>query len=147
VDQITASETSTLAARDLRVLVGRLRRKLRKQDDENDLTASQMAVLGRILQDGPASTSDLAAAEHVRPQSMAANVGALGERGMIVRHPDPTDGRRQLVSLTEAGLGFVHVSRQARDEWLARALEERYTDAERAVIIEALTLLERLTQP
>jgi DNA-binding MarR family transcriptional regulator len=142
-----ASETSTLAARDLRVLVGRLRRKLREQDDENDLTASQMAVLGRILQDGPASTSDLAAAERVRPQSMAATVGALEERGMVVRTQDPTDGRRQLVSLNADGLGFVHVSRRAREEWLARALEERYTDAERAVIVEALELLGRLTQP
>jgi hypothetical protein len=31
-----------------------------------------------------------------------------------------------------------------RDEWLAGALEERYTDAERATIIEALALLDRL---
>ena len=147
MDQTTASEQSTLAAGDLRVLVGRLRRKLREQDDENDLTASQMAVLGRVMQDGPASTSDLAAAEHVRPQSMAATVGALEERGMVVRTPDPSDGRRQLVSLNAAGLAFVHVSRQAREGWLARALEKRYTDAERAVIVEALALLERLTQP
>jgi DNA-binding MarR family transcriptional regulator len=142
-----ASETSALAARDLRVLVGRLRRRLREQDGANDLTASQMAVLGRLLQDGPASTSGLAAAEHVRPQSMAATVGSLEERGLVVRNPDPTDGRRQLMTLSESGLGFVHVSRQARDEWLARALEERYSDAERDVIVEALELLARLTQP
>ena len=142
----TTSETATRAARDLRVLVGRLRRRLREQDGANDLTASQMAVLGRLLQDGPASTSDLAAAERVRPQSMAATVGSLEERGMIVRNPDPTDGRRQLMSLSESGLDFVKISRQAREEWLARALEEQYSDAERAVIVEALGLLARLTQ-
>jgi DNA-binding MarR family transcriptional regulator len=145
--QLAASEATIQAARDLRVLVGRLRRRLREQDGANDLTASQMAVLGRLLQDGPASTSDLAAAERVRPQSMAATVGSLEERGLIVRNPDPTDGRRQLMSLSESGLGFVRISRQAREEWLARALQEQYSDAERGVIVEAVALLARLAQP
>src|ERR1700742_3906763 len=34
-----------------------------------------------------------------------------------------------------------------RDEWLARALEERFSDAERATIAAALRLLDRLVQP
>jgi DNA-binding MarR family transcriptional regulator len=143
----TVTEAAAGAATDLRVLVSRLRRRFRDLYDQEDLTASQMAVLGRLYTDGPASTSDLAAAEHVRPQSMAATLSALEEHGMITREPDPTDGRRQLISLREAGLGSVRDSRKQRDEWLARALQERYSDRERSTIIEALALLERLTQP
>ena len=143
----TVTEAAARAATDLRVLVSRLRRRFRDLYDQEDLTASQMAVLGRLYTDGPASTSDLAAAEHVRPQSMATTLLALEEHGMIKREPDPTDGRRQLISLREAGLGSVRDSRKQRDEWLARALQERYSDRERSTIIEALALLERLTQP
>ena len=135
------------AATDLRVLVSRLRRRFRDLYREDDLTASQMAVLGRLSTDGPSSTSDLAAAEHVRPQSMAATLAALDERGVIRRDPDPADGRRQLISLTDAGRATVHDSRRLRDEWLSQALQERYSDAERTTIVEALALLERLIEP
>lgn len=135
------------AATDLRVLVSRLRRRFRELYREDELTASQMAVLGRLHSDGPASTSDLAAAERVRPQSMAATLAALDERGMVGRAPDPADGRRQLISLTEAGRAMVHDSRRLRDEWLSTALQERYTDTERATIVEALALLGRLIEP
>lgn len=143
----TAGAQAATAATDLRVLVSRLRRRFRDLYREDDLTASQMAVLGRLYSDGPCSTSDLAAAEHVRPQSMAATLAALDERGVIRRDPDPADGRRQLISLTEAGRAAVHDTRRLRDEWLSRALQERYSDAERTTIVEALALLERLIDP
>ena len=141
----TTDEITLTAARDLRVLVGRLRRRLREVDDVRELTASQLAVLGRLERDGAASASDLAKAERVRPQSMAATIGVLEERGLVARRPDPDDGRRQLVALTEVARHFVSGSRRARDEWLTRALRERYSDAERATIAEALALLDRLT--
>ena len=60
---------------------------------------------------------------------------------------DPDDGRRQLVSLTAAGIDRVEGTRAAREEWLARALQDRYTDAERSTLAEGLGLLHRLTRP
>jgi hypothetical protein len=33
-----------------------------------------------------------------------------------------------------------------REEWLARAMQERYSEAERRIILDALSLLERLTE-
>jgi DNA-binding MarR family transcriptional regulator len=133
------------AARELRVLVGRLRRRLREVDDVGELTASQLAVLGRLERDGAASTSDLAKAERVRPQSMAATVATLEERGLIVRRPDPDDGRRQLIELTPAVDETVRGSRRARDEWLEQALRERFSERELATVVAALGLLERLS--
>ena len=134
------------AARDLRVLVGRLRRRLREVDDVHELTASQLAVLGRLDRDGPASASDLAKAEHVRPQSMAATIAVLDERGLIARRPDPDDGRRQLIELTAQADEAVSGSRRARDEWLERAMRERFSEEERATVVAALQILERLSE-
>ncbi len=139
------SEPAGRAARDLRVLVGRLRRRLREVDDVGELTPSQLSVLSRLDRNGAASPSDLAAAEHVRPQSMGATLAALAERGLTDRHPDPTDGRRHLVSLSALGHESIRGTRQVREEWLARALQDRFTEAERHTVTEALALLERLT--
>jgi DNA-binding MarR family transcriptional regulator len=141
------SESAARAAGDLRVVVSRLRRRLKEIYAAGDLTPSQTSVLSRLEKDGAASASDLAAAERVRPQSMATTLAALAGRGLIDRRPDPGDGRRQLVSLSAAGRDLAAGSRQAREEWLTRALEERYTGAERATIIEAMALLDRLTRP
>jgi DNA-binding MarR family transcriptional regulator len=142
-----SAESAVRAARELRAVFGRLRRRLRQVADLGGLTPSQTSVLSLLSKGGPTSASELAATEGVRPQSMAATLAALAEHGLIDRHPDPEDGRRQLVTLSETGREHVAGSRQARDEWLARALLERYTEDERRALIEALALLERLAHP
>jgi DNA-binding MarR family transcriptional regulator len=131
-------------ADELRVLVGRLRRRLREEIDTRELTPSQTSILHRIDRDGAATASDLAAAERVRPQSAAATIGVLEERGFVTRHQDPADGRRLLVTLTDAGRAFLDDKQRAGQEWLTRALSERLTDAERATVARALTILGRL---
>lgn len=139
------SESAAVAARDLRVLFSRLRRRLLEVATADDLTPSQTAVLIRLVKDGPASTSQLAGAERVRPQSMATTLAGLDRHGMIVRTPDPEDGRRQLVDLTPLGRRHGENDRKAREEWLVRAMQDRYSEPERRVVNEALTLLSRLT--
>jgi DNA-binding MarR family transcriptional regulator len=138
------SESAVVAARDLRVMFSRLRRRLLEVATADDLTPSQTAVLIRLIKDGPASTSQLAGAERVRPQSMATTVAGLDRHGLIVRTPDPEDGRRQLITLTAHGRTHAENDRKVREEWLARAMQDRYSEPERRVINEALTLLERL---
>lgn len=139
-------ESAIAAARDLRVMFSRLRRQLRGLATDDDLSPSQTAVLIRLWKEGASSASVLAGAEGVRPQSMATIVAALEQRGLIERTPDPEDGRRQLISLTELGRQRAESNRQVREEWLASAMHERYTKAERRVILDALSLLERLTE-
>lgn len=141
------SESAVHAAREVRVTVGRLRRRFRETYDTEGLTPSQTSVLSRLDKEGPASASALAAAERVRPQSMAATLSVLEERGLIQRRPDPDDGRRQLVSASEAGRAFLADKRRAGEEWLARSLQDRYTEEERQTVIAALALLDRLTRP
>ena len=140
------AESAAAAARDLRVVFSRLRRQLRGLAIDDDLTPSQTAVLTRLWKEGASSASALAGAERVRPQSMATIVAALEQRGLIERTPDPEDGRRQVVSLTEAGRERAKSDRQVREEWLARGIHERYSESERRTILDALSLLERLTE-
>lgn len=130
----------------LRVVVGRLRRRLREEIDTRELTPSQTSILHRIDRGGPATASDLAAAERVRPQSAAATIAVLEERGFVARRQDPADGRRQLVSLTDDGRAFLDDKQRAGQEWLTRALSEHLTDAERATVADALTILGRLVE-
>ncbi|BCO48994.1 MarR family winged helix-turn-helix transcriptional regulator [Mycobacterium intracellulare] len=139
------SDSAAAAARDIRVVFSRLRRRL-KDIAVDGLTPSQTAVLTRLWKEGPSSASALAGAEQVRPQSMATILAGLRQRGLIERSPDPNDGRRQVVSLTPAGRKRAEGDRRAREEWLARTIQERYTEAERRVIVDALSLLERLTE-
>jgi len=140
------SESAAQAASDVRVTFGRLRRRLRALASTTDLTPSQESVLSRLDKLGAASASDLAATERVRPQSMAATVAALVEFGLVERSPDPEDGRRQLISLTPAGQKRLQNDRQVRQEWLARTLQDKCTEAQRRNIIEVLALLDEVTQ-
>ena len=143
----TLAPSSVRAARDLRVAVSRLRRRLVDVADTHELTPSQLSVLSRLGKEGPASASDLAAAEQIRPQSVAATLAVLEERALVIRRPDPGDGRRQLVSLSPAGTALFDDRRRHGEEWLSRALEERLTESERQTVIDAAALLERLTHP
>ncbi|MFJ3305347.1 MarR family winged helix-turn-helix transcriptional regulator [Streptomyces sp. NPDC086549] len=143
------SDSAARAARDLRVVFSRLRRRIREvapDEAEGVLTPSQESALTLVGKHGAATASALASAEGVRPQSMAATLAALEQHGLIRRTPDPDDGRRQLVTLTEAGRARVEGNRQAREEWLARAFQDRFTEEERQTVLTALGLMERLSR-
>ncbi|MCP2343793.1 MarR family winged helix-turn-helix transcriptional regulator [Actinomadura rupiterrae] len=139
-------ESAVRAAREVRVVFSRLRRRLREIGGDKVLTPSQTSVLSRLAQRESMTASELAVAEGVRPQSMAATLAALEGHGVVRREADPNDGRRQLVSLTDRGLEFIAGSRQAREEWMARTLQQDFTEAERQTLLEALTLMDRLAQ-
>jgi DNA-binding MarR family transcriptional regulator len=140
------SESAARAAQDLRVAFSRLQRRIREVADTQDLTPSQISALTLVSKSGAATASGLAATEGVRPQSMAATLAVLDEQGLIARNPDPGDGRRQLITLTDVGRESIEGTRQARGQWLAQAFEERCTEAERQTVIEAMALLDRLTR-
>jgi DNA-binding MarR family transcriptional regulator len=132
---------SALLASELRLIVGRLIRRMRA---EGRLPLAQGAVLGRLDRGGAATVSALAAAERVRPQSMSQTVSELEADGLVSRRPDPTDRRQLLVELTDAGHATLADERRQREGWLARAIAEDLSDAERAALERAVEPLRRL---
>ena len=130
----------------IRAVVGQLHRRLRQVDNAGILTPSQSAVLNRLHRDGPATQGELAAAEHVRQQSMAATLGVLDELGYLARTPDPADRRRVVIGLSETGSDTVRGILQHRDEWLAQALADALSPAELDTVTRALPLLQRVAE-
>jgi DNA-binding MarR family transcriptional regulator len=135
----TEIDTAALAA-DLRGVIGQLIRRLRTEDL---FPLNQASVLGRLDRCGSQSVSDLAAAERIRPQSMAQTVGDLEADGLVERKPDPGDRRRALVILTAAGKGRIEADRRAREGWLAMAFEEM-PEADLATIERSVEILRRV---
>jgi DNA-binding MarR family transcriptional regulator len=128
-------------ASELRLVLGRLVRRLRA---ERHFSLAQASVLGRLDREGARSTSDLAASERVRPQSMAQTVGELEAEGLILRTPDPTDARRGLLELTEKGRETLEADRRERDGWLAQTIAESFSVEEQQTLAHAVPLLTRL---
>lgn len=136
----TAVDTRLLAS-ELRVVLGRLMRRLRA---EHGFSISQGAVLGRLDRQGTSSIGELAVAERVRPQSMAQTVCDLEALGLIARRPDPSDGRRALVELTEVGRQTLAEDRAKREGWLAGAIADDLGAEDQEVLRRAVELLGRL---
>jgi DNA-binding MarR family transcriptional regulator len=142
----TTAASAVMAAQSLRVFVGRLRRRMQDASAVGELTSAQASALARIAMNEPTSTSALAGAERMRPQSMATTVAALEKLELVHREDDPDDGRRQLLFLTPAGRDYAQGARDSRDEWLTRTLAHRLTEDELTVVNEALVLLERIVE-
>ena len=130
----------------LRLSIGLLLRKLRQTPVPDELTMPESAALARLDRGGPATASTLARLEQISPQSMGATLSALEGRGLIERHPDAQDGRRVVLSLTDAGRQVLRDRRDARTAQLARALADGFTPAEISQLRAVVPLLERLAQ-
>ncbi len=140
-------DTHTAAiATELRVLVGQFKRRFRDKVNLGDLTASQLAVLGRLDSDGPTTVTTLARAEGMRPQSMGANIAALEAAGLVSGAPDPNDGRQTILSLTASCKEKVKVGRMACDGWLIEAIQKTLSSAEQHELARAIELLRRLVE-
>jgi DNA-binding MarR family transcriptional regulator len=132
---------TTDLAHDLREAVGRVIRRLRAAPGP---PLPQLTVLARLDRHGPASVSDLASAERMRPQSMAQTVRDLEDAELVSRRPDPDDRRRALVELTEAGTHALRTSRARREGWLTETLARDFDEHERELLRAAVALLQRI---
>ena len=138
-----ATQEPAVIASELGAVIALLVRRLRAQ---RPIPLSHATVLGRLCREGPQSVSDLAQAEHVRPQSMAQTVSELESGGLIVRHPDPNDRRRAVVEVTGAGLQLRERELSRRDGWLAQAIVGKLSADEQDELRASVDLLRRLAE-
>lgn len=137
-----ATRTDTGLAAELRVGVMRLVRRLRAERS-GDLSLPSLSVLGVLMRSGECTLGALADYERVKPPSMTRTVRCLEETGLVQRRADESDGRQTLVSLTSAGVDYVHAERRRRDAWLATRMRD-LTPQERATLRAAAPIIERL---
>ncbi|MBN9619683.1 MAG: MarR family transcriptional regulator, partial [Actinobacteria bacterium] len=77
----------------LRRVVNKLARQFNGSSTDEGLTPTQASVLGLVCGRGPVSLGELARLEHLNPTMLSRVVGALDERQLLVRTPDPDDLR------------------------------------------------------
>ncbi|MHB1594142.1 MAG: MarR family winged helix-turn-helix transcriptional regulator [Streptosporangiaceae bacterium] len=104
-----------------------------------------MAALALLETHAAMTPGELADHEKVQPPSITRVISSLEERGLIHRTPHPSDRRQVLLTVTDQGRTVVRKLRQLREAWLAERLAE-LSPAERAVLREALPILEKLSQ-
>ena len=142
---ITSKTPPTLetAVGELMLSIGQLVRRLRAETNEDELTLSQAAAMGRLDRAGLATTADLERSESVKPQSMSATLTSLEEAGLVQRRPHPTDGRQVLFGLTEQGIEARRQRTVAKRAWLLSAMS-KLDPIEQQTLISAAALIKRL---
>jgi DNA-binding MarR family transcriptional regulator len=137
--------TSDLAIR-LALALSRLRSRLREQAGVHTagLTLSQLSLLDRLDSDGPATAAALAAAQHVTQQAIAQSAAGLKADGLVSTAPHPTDGRKVLITVTDAGRRLHESMRASRDSWLVGAIDTLMSPEDRASLERTVELFDRL---
>ena len=126
--------------------IGLCLRQLRQMRVEGGLRLPEASALKRLDRSGPTSVTELAKAEQISVQSMGTTLGALEARGLVQRHPHPTDGRRSVLSITKSGTRVLSDKHNGRAEQLAKALSAGFTPSELRQLMIAAPLIERLAQ-
>ena len=139
------SKTDQTAVR-LAVAIKRLRARLREVAGAGTtgLPITQIAIIHRLRAGGAATAASLAFAEHVSQQAIAQNLTLLKRAGLVRAIPDPTDRRKVLISVTDAGNQLFETVISSRNAWLVQAIEAAIRADERPALEKAIELLERL---
>jgi DNA-binding MarR family transcriptional regulator len=138
ISEVTLSaETAETVAADLRPVLLRLARELRKETEQLGITARQATLLWLVKRSPGLSLAELAAEEGISPPALSGHVDRLERAGLIERVRSTDDRRRVGLRLTDEGARLLRRVRARRTTWLAdrlRALEPAELDAiERAV--------------
>jgi len=132
-----------LAAR-LRLALARLSRRLRAQVPQS-LTYSQVTALATVEELEPIRLSDLALTEGVSVPTLSRLVAGLEKEMLIVRKPDPVDGRAAQLHITDLGRERLEALRTERSAYLVQRLEALPED-KRTALAGALDALESLAR-
>src|SRR5262245_37843625 len=110
--------------------IGLLARRLRQAPVPGELTLPERSVLARLNRGGSATAAELARAEQITAQAMGVTLAGLERRGLVERRPDPDDGRRVILSLSQTGAELLRHKADVRARQLSSALSANFTEAE-----------------
>jgi DNA-binding MarR family transcriptional regulator len=124
-------------ANDLRPILLRLSRELRKETEDLGVTGRQVTLLWLIRNHPGLSLRELAAEERISAPALSGHVDRLEKAGLLERARDGLDRRRVGLTLTDEGAKVLKRVRARRTSWLAgrlRCLEPDELEAVEAAI-------------
>jgi DNA-binding MarR family transcriptional regulator len=133
-----------VVASELRPIVLRLARGLRKETEQLGITARQATLLWLIKRSPGLSLAELAAEEDISPPALSGHVDRLETAGLVERERSETDRRRVGLRLTSEGEQLLRRVRARRTTWLAartRSLEPEELEAIEAALPALIRLI------
>ena len=141
INDVTVSPDAIAA--DLRPVVLRLARGLRKETEQLGITARQATLLWLIKRRPGLSLAELAAEEDISAPALSGHVDRLETAGLVERIRSSPDRRRVGLRLTEEGSQLLRRVRARRTTWLAGRMRSLAPE-ELEAIEAALPALHRL---
>ena len=120
VSEVTLSPEAV--ATELRPVLLRLARELRKETEQLGITARQATLLWLVKRRPGLSLAELAAEEGISPPAMSGHVDRLERAGFIERIRSSDDRRRVGLRLTDDGQKLMRRVRARRTTWLSDRL-------------------------
>ena len=125
----------------LRTALARISQQLDQvRSPRNDLTHTQLSVLGTIVRRGPMGVSELADFERLNPTMLSRVLAKLEEFGLVIRSAGTDDRRAVRVGATPAG---KRKHNRLRDE-RGRVLAERIASIPQDEVWQLLSALPAL---
>ena len=129
----------------LRLGVMRLARRLRRERGDENLTLTQLSLLGTLELNGSCTLGELATEEKISAPSITRIVNALVDTGLVERTAHETDGRQIVATLTPAARTLLERNREQRNQWLAGQLRQLSAE-QRCVLEQAATILDDMAR-
>jgi DNA-binding MarR family transcriptional regulator len=139
----TTTDLSLTLANDLRPVVLRVARQLRKETEQFGITSRQATLLALVEQSPGLTLRALAEAEDISAPALSGHIDRLESAGLIVRLRSDVDRRRVGLELTREGERLLRSVRERRTAWLAERLEA-LSPADLGALEEAIGPLRRL---
>jgi DNA-binding MarR family transcriptional regulator len=129
----------------LRRSVLQLARRLRTLRSGHGVSGSKLSVLGHLHRQGaPMTARDLARLERLQPQSLTRIIAELDDEQLIERRQNPADRRQVLIAISERGTSLLVTDAYRLTQWLAQSMQSTLTDTERALLLIAVELMNRI---
>ncbi len=139
VSDVTLS--SDAVASELRPVLLRLARELRKETEQLGITSRQATLLWLVKRRPGLSLAELAAEEGISPPAMSGHVDRLERAGLLERIRSSDDRRRVGLRLTGEGERLMRRVRARRTTWLADRLRTLEPEALESIELALPALL------
>ena len=127
------TETSLALANELRPVLLRLTRELRRETEQFGITGRQATLLWLVKGSPGLTLRALAEMEGISPPALSGHIDRLERSGLLVRVRSTEDRRRVGLELTSEGERLLRSVRERRTAWLAERLGALDPEALQAV--------------